>query len=149
MNYKPYLFNDGLKNLAREANGTERIHMGIRPCGFHAGNMASLYVYPYLFCEEVQRLGKPVKFTFFLSINDYEQDELDGPDYRKYPFNVYPKSTTLGFMPDTDECHEFMSDHWIPIIKKSILKLRNTFPELQIYFIKNSELKNDLNLKKS
>ena len=56
--------------------------MGIRPFGFHAGNLLSLYVYPYLFCEEVQENGKPVNFTFFCSINDYEQDELDGPDTR-------------------------------------------------------------------
>lgn len=146
-NFEPYLSNSGLKRLAKEVTGSERIHMGIRPCGFHAGNLTALYVYPYLFCEEVKRLGKPVNFTFFLSINDYEQDELDGPDYRRYPFNVFPKKTILYYSPDPDGCHEFVIDHWLPIIKKSILHLKNNFPDIQVYFVRNSELKADLKFK--
>ena len=142
-----YLYNHGLKKLAQEVTGTERIHLGIRPFGFHAGNLMSLYVYPYLFCQEVQKLGKPVKFTFFYSINDYEQDELDGPDYRKYPFNIHPKNTTLGYAPDPEGCHDFTTNHWLPIISKSILKLKSHFPNINIYFIKNSELKSDLKFK--
>jgi hypothetical protein len=47
-----------------------------------------LYIYPYLFCEEVEKINKPVNFIFFFSVNDYEQDELDGPDYKKYHFNI-------------------------------------------------------------
>ena len=145
--FDPYLFNEGLKKLASEVVGTERIHMGIRPCGLHAGNVTALYVYPYLFCEEVKKLGKPVQFTFFLSTNDYEQDELDGPDYRTYPFNIHPKKTTLGYTPDPEGCHEYIIDHWFPIIKKSISKLKDAFPEVQVYFVKNSELKADLKFK--
>jgi len=145
--YHPYLFNKGVKDLASEVVGSERIHMGIRPFGIHAGNLVSLYVYPYLFCEEVERLGKPVKFTFFCSVNDYEQDELDGPDYRKYPFNIYPKNTTLGYAPDPDGCHELVIDHWLPLIKKTISKLKDRFPDVQIYFVKNSDLKADLKFK--
>jgi lysyl-tRNA synthetase class I len=145
--YEPYLFNSGIKKLAKEVKGSEKIHIGIRPFGFHAGNLLSLYVYPYLFCEEVKRLGKPVNFIFFCSINDYEQDELDGPDYQKYPFNIYPKNTTLGYSRDSAGCHEFIIDHWLPIIKKSILKLKEAFPDIQVYFVKNSELKGDLKFK--
>ena len=144
---KPYLYNKGLKDLASEVSGTERIHMGIRPFGFHAGNLISLYVYPFLFCEEVEKIGKPVNFVFFVSINDYEQDELDGPDYKKYPYNIYPKNTTLGYLKGTCDCHEFSIDHWYPIIKSSISKLKDRFPDIQIYFIKNSEIKNDLKFK--
>ena len=125
---KPYLYNKGLDELASEAIGTERIHMGIRPFGFHAGNLVSLYVYPYLFCEKVEKLDKPVNFVFFVSINDYEQDELDGPDYKKYPYNIHPKNTTLGYMKDPLGCHELNIDHWFPIIKSSILKLKKCFP---------------------
>lgn len=142
-----FLYDDGIKELAQVVTGKENIHMGIRPFGFHAGNMTSLYIYPYLFCEEVERLGKEVSFTFFISINDYEQDVLDGPDYQKYPFNVYPKNTTLGYLKSECDCHEYSIDHWLPIIKGSILKLKDRFPCLQLFFIKNSELKNDLKFK--
>lgn len=141
---RPYLNNEGIKSLAKEVVGNERIHMGIRPFGIHAGNLISLYVYPYLFCEEVKKNGKPVNFTFFCSVNDYEQDELDGPDYRKYPFNIYPKNTTLGYAEDSSVCDGLLIDHWLPIIKKSILKLKESFPGLKIFFVKNSELKSDL-----
>lgn len=144
---KPYLYNEGLDKLALEVIGTERIHMGIRPFGFHAGNLVSLYIYPYLFCEKVEKLGKPVNFVFFVSINDYEQDELDGPDYKRYPYNIYPKNTTLGYLEDPLGCHKFNIDHWFPIIKSSILKLKERFIGVQIYFVKNSELKNDLKFK--
>lgn len=142
-----FLYNEGIKKLALEVVGTENIHMGIRPFGFHAGNLISLYVYPYLFCEEVEKNGNPVNFTFFVSINDYEQDELDGPDYTRYQFNIFPKNTTLGYLKSTCVCHEFIIDHWYPIIKSSILKLQDRFPNVQILFIKNSEIRNDLKFK--
>lgn len=142
-----YLYNEGLDKLVNDVSGSERIHMGIRPFGFHAGNLVSLYVYPYLFCEKVEKIGKPVNFIFFVSINDYEQDELDGPDYKKYSYNIYPKSTTLGYLKDPLMCHELNIDHWFPLIKSSISKLKDRFPDIQIYFVKNSELKNDLKFK--
>lgn len=142
-----FLYNDGLKKLASEVIGNESIHMGIRPFGFHAGNLVSLYIYPYLFCEEVEKMNKPVNFIFFFSINDYEQDELDGPDYRKYPFNIHPKETILGRLADPNGCHEYVVDHWLPVIKGSVLKMKERFPNIEIYFIKNSELKNDLKFK--
>lgn len=142
-----FLHNKGIKELAQVVEGDESIHMGIRPFGFHAGNLVSLYVYPYLFCEEVEKNGKDVKFTFFISINDYEQDALDGPDYQKYPFNIYPKNTTLGYLKSNCTCHEKIIDHWFPIIKGAISKLNERFPNIKLFFIKNSELKNDLKFK--
>ena len=144
---KPYLYNQGLEELAKEVSGNERIHMGLRPFGFHAGNLVSLFVYPYLFCELVEKMNKPVEFTFFVSLNDYEQDALDGPDYKKYPFNIYPKNTSLGATEDPHGCHDTVVDHWTPIIRSSIGKLKKRFPNIQIYFVKNSELKNDLRFK--
>lgn len=142
-----FLYNDGLKRLAKEVDGNESIHMGIRPFGFHAGNLTSLYVYPYLFCEEVEKNNKSVEFVFFFSLNDYEQDELDGPDYQKYPFNIHPKETTLGYLEDACGCHRSIVDHWTPLIKGSMLKLKERFPGIKIYFVKNSDLKNDLKFK--
>ncbi len=145
----PYLYNEGIKSLAQDSVGTESIHMGIRPFGFHAGNLVSLYVYPFLFCEEMEKLGKPVQFRFFVSINDYEQDALGGPDVKKYPFNIFPQKTTLQFLEDGEGCHAYMIDHWFPIIRRSLQRLTERFPEVQIYFIKNSELKNDLKFKET
>lgn len=144
---RPFLYNIGLQKLAEEVKGQERIHLGIRPFGFHAGNLVSLYVYPYLFCEFVEKLGKPVNFTLFYSINDYEQDELDGPDYIKYPFNIFPKNTTIGYLSDPKGCHTLTIDHWTPIIQESIKNLQKRFPDINIFFVKNSELKSDLKFK--
>ena len=92
---KPYLYLPGLKKLVKKLRGNEKVHFGIRPYGFHGGNILSIIVYPYLLCKEFEKRGKGAKFNFTVSINDYEQDELDGPDIRKYPFNVYPKNTSL------------------------------------------------------
>ena len=39
---KPYLYFDGLKQLTKEINGNEVVHIGIRPYGFHAGNVIAL-----------------------------------------------------------------------------------------------------------
>lgn len=82
---KPYLYLSGLKSLAKKIKGNENVHIGIRPYGFHGGNVLSLIVYPYLLCKELNKLGKKPKLKFTISINDYEQDELDGPDIRRYP----------------------------------------------------------------
>jgi len=88
---KPYLYLAGLKKLAKKLKGNEVVHIGIRPYGFHAGNVFSLVVYPYILCREIEKNNKNAKLKFKISINDYEQDALDGPDFRKYPFNIYPK----------------------------------------------------------
>jgi hypothetical protein len=38
MDQKPFLYLDGLEEIVKELNGQEKIHIGIRPYGFHAGN---------------------------------------------------------------------------------------------------------------
>lgn len=139
---KPYLYLSGLKTLAKKLKGNERIHIGIRPYGFHAGNALSLIVNPYLLCGEMIKLGKKPKFKFFISINDYEQDELDGPDYRKYPFNIYPKNTSLQFTPDDNGCCSGITEHWQPIIECELDLLKKEYPSIAIKFIRNSSLKN-------
>lgn len=139
---KPYLYLPGLKKLAKRLTGNERIHVGIRPYGFHGGNALSLFVYPHLLCKEMRRLGKEPRFKFFISINDYEQDELDGPDYRRYPFNIYPKNTSLQFAPDESGCCSTIVDHWLPVIRKVVGSLKQEYPGLKVRFIRNSSLKN-------
>lgn len=139
---KPYLYLDGLKKLVKKLKGNEVVHIGIRPYGFHAGNVLSLVVYPYILCNETSKLNKKVKFKFKISINDYEQDFLDGPDFRKYPFNIYPKNSSFQFMPDEADCCSNVVDHWQPIFERNILNIKKTFPGITIDFIRNSSLKN-------
>lgn len=137
---KPYLYFKGLKKLAKEATGKEVVHIGIRPYGFHAGNVMSMIVYPYLLCKELQKEGKVPKFKFFVSINDWEQDSLDGPDYRRYPFNIFPKKTIIKFVTDDKKCCKSIMHHWRPIIERNILVLKKTYPRLTFKFVKNSDL---------
>lgn len=139
---KPYLYLSGLERLAKKLKGNEVVHIGIRPYGFHAGNVLSLVVYPYLLCQEMQKNKEKVNFKFKISINDYEQDFLDGPDFRKYPFNIYPKNSSFQFMPDEAGCCKDVVDHWQPIMENIILSIKKTFPDITIEFVRNSSLKN-------
>ena len=140
---KPYLYLAGLRKLAKKLKGTEKIHLGIRPYGFHAGNSLALVVYPFLLCKEMRKLGKEPRFRFFISINDFEQDELDGPDFRKYPFNIYPKNTSLKFTPDERHCCPSIVDHWTPIIEKIVGSLYRLYPGIKINFVRNSSIKDN------
>lgn len=137
---KPYLYLDGLKQISKEMSGSETVHVGIRPYGFHAGNALALVVYPYLLCLHLEREKKDVRLNFIISINDWEQDALDGPDYRKYPFNIYPKNSSLQFTKDDGECHSSIVEHWEPIIKGNIEGIKKRFSGTTFSFIKNSQL---------
>ena len=137
---RPYLYLRGLKKLVRESRGDETVHVGIRPYGFHAGNTMALIVYPYLFCKYLEDAGKEPRLKFIISLNDWEQDALDGPNYRKFPFNIYPKTTSLQFTPDEFGCCESVAAHWGKIIKQRLAFLKKRFPNISIRFVKNSEL---------
>ena len=132
----------GLKNLAKELKGNENIYLGIRPYGFHSGNALVLYVYPLLLMKEMKKLGIEPKLNFFVFINDYEQAKLDGPDLLNRPFNVHPKCTTL----QQKMCVEFpdipLVDYWQRVIEFYVKLLLNTFPKINIKFVRNSEMKN-------
>jgi len=140
---EPYLYLEGIKKLAESLRGDEVIHMGIRPYGFHAGNALAMVIYPILLCEECERLGKKVKFSFFVSLNDYEQDELDGPDYHRFPFNIHPKRTILKFVQDPSGCCDNIVDHYTPIIKDSVMLIKKTYPTVNIKFYETSRVKNN------
>lgn len=137
---KPYLYFDGLLKLSQEIQGSEVIHIGIRPYGFHAGNAMAFIVYPYLLCKYLEKLGKKAQFKFIVSINDWEQDILDGPNPRKYPFNIFPKNTSIYFVKDERGCCKSVTDHWQPIIERNLLVLKNEYPGLSFQFVRNSEL---------
>lgn len=137
---EPYLYFSGLKKLAKEVSGNEVVHIGIRPYGFHAGNAMALIVYPYLLCKYIEKEKKEPKLQFIISLNDWEQDALGGPDYRKYPFNIYPKNTSLQFTPDEYGCCDSVVNHWQPIIENSLFKLKMRFPGISLRFVRNSDL---------
>ena len=137
---KPYLYFGGLLKLAKDAKGTEVIHTGIRPYGFHAGNVMALIVYPYLLCKYLEKEGKEAKFKFVISINDWEQDALEGPDYHRYPFNIFPKHTILRYVSDKRGCCRSVVEHWGPIIERNVKMIKTKYPKVSFRFIKNSEL---------
>lgn len=137
---KPYLYFDGLLELVKEIKGTEVIHIGIRPYGFHAGNVMAFIVYPHLLCKYLEESGKNTQFKFIVSINDWEQDALDGPNTREYPFNIFPKNSSIYYLPDEKGCCKLAIDHWQPIIERNLLTLKSKHPNITFQFVRNSEL---------
>ena len=145
---KPFMYYKGLKQLAHEVNGNENIYLGIRPYGFHSGNMLPFVVYPRLLCEEVIRLGKVPSFNFYVFINDWEQDKLDGPNPIDYPFNVYPANTTFQHVYITKDKKKNIVDKWEPVIMKGVKSITSTFKKTKVYSIRNSSIKSHPLMKK-
>ena len=137
----PYFFKDGILRLAETLTGKENVYLGLRPYGFHAGNLSTLIIYPSLLCYELKRKNKEPKFNFYFFINDWEQDALSGPDPKRYPFNIYPKETTFQYTKDPDSCHKNIVDHWEPIIKRDIFRIKSLYPRTRINIVRNSSLK--------
>ncbi|MFA5025737.1 MAG: hypothetical protein WC503_04490 [Candidatus Shapirobacteria bacterium] len=138
---KPYFYLNGIRELADELKGDENIYLGIRPYGFHAGNMSTLVVYPLLLCRELVKFGKVPRFNFYVFINDWEQQKLDGPDTKLYPFNVLPKYTTWQFMPDPIDNKFSIVDFWEPIIYSNICFITHYFPQTKVKTVRNSSMK--------
>lgn len=138
---EPYLYLSGLKRLSGEVKGDEIIHLGIRPYGFHAGNAVALLLYPYLLCKFIRQRGIEPTFKFIVSLNDYEQDSLDGPDTIRYPFNIYPKNSSLKHTVDERGCCDSIVEHWQPILEKCLRVLTQHYSSTIMSFVKNSELR--------
>lgn len=138
---KPYFCLSGIKDLAQDLKGNENIYLGVRPYGFHAGNMSTLVAHPILLCKELLILGKIPRFNFYLFINDWEQEKLDGVDPQLYPFNILPKHTTWQFMPDPIDSNYSIVDFWEPIIKNNVQIITHYFPKTKINAVRNSSMK--------
>lgn len=136
-----YLYLDGIKQLATEVRGDERIYTAIRPYAMHAGNVLSIVVYPYLLCEATREQGIEPKFEFIVSINDWEQDQLIGQDIHKYIFDAKPLHTTIAHTVDTDG--QNMVEKWQPRIEKEVNKIKKDFPEVKIRYVRNSSLRDN------
>lgn len=134
---KPYLLMDGLDEIARNFTGTEHIFLGIKPYGFHAGNKIPFVVYPLLLCKKMLEYGKEPCFSFFVFINDWEQDGFDKEciDMTKFPFNVYPRGTTYQFSKTAEVVY------WTQKIVDSVSDIKSFFPNIQIKCVKNSEMR--------
>jgi hypothetical protein len=144
---KPYFLKEGVEALSNELSGAENIYLGIRPYGFHAGNATVFVVYPLLLCDALRKKRKVPRFTFYLFINDWEQDSLSGPNTKKYPFNIFPNKTTFQHMDDPYGCCSNIVDHWEPIIEFNSLKIKEKFPEVKIKCVRNSSMRENSRLK--
>lgn len=118
--------------------------IGIRPFGFHAGNMTSIVAYPILLGEEMRRIGKEPKFDLHCWFNDIEQHSIVGHD--KDPLhddeaNIYPAGKTLQFTPAPSGYPGSVVDYWQPLIENGVTKIKERFPEISITFHRTSELK--------
>lgn len=132
--------NSGVDALAETMRGDESVYLGIRPFGLHSGNLVPLVVYPILLCEALERVGKTPKLKLNLFLNDYEQFEIDGPNVAEYPFNVYPKETTIQYtyLEGTDISY---ADYWSIKIIEAVSEVTNRFSEVTINPVRNSEMK--------
>jgi len=145
---KPYFFRDGIVELSQVLRGTENIYMGIRPYGFHTGNMCTLVAYPILLCSELKRINKIPKFTFHVFINDWEQDKLDGLDVEKYPYNILPKFTTWQYVKDPIDKKRSIVDVWEKVISAHTKLIEFYFPDTKVKIIRNSSMKMNPIMKK-
>ena len=145
---RAYFFQTGIEQLALEITGKENIYLGIRPYGFHAGNMLPFVLYPWLLCEEIRKLGKVPEFNISIFINDWEQDKLSGPNVKIYPFNVLPENTTFQYVFGPENKNKNIVDYWEPIIVKNAKRIQTLFPKVRIKSVRNSELKNNPIMKK-
>ncbi len=139
---KPYFFQDGINELAAELKGTENIFLGIRPYGFHAGNKIPFVVYPLLLCEAIEKLGKKANFTFYMFLNDWEQDGFDETytDMKTHPFNVLPKYTTFQYTL-YEKGGGSIVDYWESKIVDQVSIIRDKFPQANLRCIRNSSMR--------
>lgn len=119
--------------------GNEHIHIGIRPYEMHAGNTLAIVAYPILLCQLINKRGIVPKFTFILSLNDWEQDALIGEDIYKYHFDVHAKNTTLQFC--VEDNNRSTVETWSKVIKEAVKEIKKRFPKTKIVPVFNSELK--------
>jgi len=136
---------DGLQHLANKAKGNELLGVGVRPYGLHAGNLAALVAYPYLFFENFEAThGRPPQFKFQVWLNDIEPVTYVGADGQTTSAdwaNMYPGSTTFQMTPAPHGFQGSLVDHWQPAIEgivRGTIGVR--FPHVKLEFRRASEL---------
>src|SRR3989344_4571671 len=111
---KPYFFQKGIEELAHEVKGNENIYLGIRPYGFHAGNMLAFIIYPLLLCEEVRKMGVIPSFNIFIFINDWEPIILEEVSRIR---EKYPNVSVTSVRNSELKCNEIMKQHLLFTLK--------------------------------
>lgn len=164
---KTYLFYEGLKEVSKEASGKEKIFIGVRPFGFHAGNELTMFVYSWHLCDLTRKNGKEPEYTFFISINDmephrlkylfldtkgkpfYKNEELTLDDDVPFEYNVFPRTTSFEYTADSNGCCNSIVNHWQKIIEEKMNRLKADFPKVKLNFIRNTSIKNNPVFKKA
>ncbi|MDO8570961.1 MAG: hypothetical protein Q7R97_05255 [Candidatus Daviesbacteria bacterium] len=104
-------------------SGDETIYSGIRPLGFHPGNMIVLSVYPHLVAENLQNQGKKPRFSYIITMNDIEP--------ARYDFERFiPLDTSVSFKEDISITEK--------TIRKALTHMLDDFPEINVSFVKSS-----------
>lgn len=135
-----FLYREGIDELAETLRGDETIFMGVRPAGFHAGNMLTMVAYPFVLNMQISRRVEP-KFHYFISINDWEPESVVYNADNAYDFRV--EGTSFQYAEDDDGCCKSMADHWEDTIIRNIRILEQHFPSTSLTFVKNSELRSN------
>jgi len=140
-----YIGWEHLASWAYWAEGNEKIGVGIRPYGLHAGNLTAVVAYPYLICEQFKnRQEKEPNFTFQTWLNDIEPVSYVGADGQRESANaanMYPEGTTFQFAPAPDGFPGSLVDYWQPVIEGIVRGTIGTkFPDVTLEFRRASEL---------
>lgn len=138
-----YYGGNGLRRLAERFRGDENFCLGIRPFGFHAGNMAACVAYPILLAEELEKQGKMPTFSLTCFLNDYEQHRVTGhascPDDDDEN-NIYPLDATMQFTyPDSGQ--QSVVDIWESVIRRNLDAVSQRFPGVSVTVRRSSEIK--------
>jgi hypothetical protein len=136
-----YLGRGGLAAAAAQLDGTESLHVGIRPWGLHAGNQLSLVAYPILLCDLMAERQIEPRFRLFVSLNDMEPAEITYPLGYDYPFNIRPGRTSFEHTPDPFSCCASISLHYEDEIREALGAIRAYHPGVTLEFVRNSDLR--------
>lgn len=139
-----YISWDGLDAISSKLTGKETMGIGIRPFGFHAGNMASIVAYPILLCELMSQKGKEPEFDIYCFFNDVEQHAIVGHESRPDDddsANIYPADKTLQYTPGPDGFKGSVVDYWRPLIENGAREIQARFPKVKLSFHTTSDLK--------
>jgi hypothetical protein len=135
----------GLERLSRLLYGSEKIGFGIRPHGFHAGNMAAIVAYPWLLCERMEKLGITPQFRFDCWINDLESPGIVGSDGSRAtadPVSMLPEEKTFQCTLAPNGFSGNLADYWQPLVENAVLQVHQRFPETRVTFHRTSEMTN-------
>lgn len=135
----PYYGTNGIDRLAERLDGTERLHMGLRPYGLHAGNELVLFCYPYLLAKRMRELGREPRFDILISLNDWEPQALHHTDGPELPYNIASRKPTFQFQPAANGL--YVCDALQTQLESLIAERFRSFPNLRFSLIRNSQLK--------